>query len=69
MDQDSTFMSSLMTYLFHRLDIKIKTIAPFNHQSLQVEHGIKSLPCILTKHLTGLVLCKAMHYLFPFLYV
>ena len=34
MDQDRTFMSSLMTYLFHRLDIKIKTIAPYNHQSL-----------------------------------
>ena len=54
MDQDSAFMSSLMTYLFQRLDIKVKTITPFNHQSLQVEHGIKSLTCILTKHLTGL---------------
>ena len=54
MDQDSTFMSSLMMYLFHRLDIKIKTIAPYNHQSLQVEYGIKSLTCILTKHLTNL---------------
>ena len=54
MDQDSAFMSSLMTYLFNRLDIKIKTIAPYNHQSIQVEHGIKSLTCILTKHLTGL---------------
>ena len=54
MDQDSAFMSSLMTYLFHRLDIKIKTIAPYNHQSLQVEHGIKSLSPILTKHLTSL---------------
>ena len=54
MDQDSAFMSSLMTYLFHRLDIKIKTIAPYNHQSLQAEHGIKSLTCILTKHFTGL---------------
>ena len=31
MDQDSTFMSSLMTYLLQRLDIKIKTIAPLNH--------------------------------------
>ena len=31
MDQDSTFMSSLMTYVFHRLNIKIKTIAPYNH--------------------------------------
>ena len=54
MDQDSAFMSSLITYLFHRLDIKIKTIAPYNHQSLQVEHGIKSLSHILAKHLTGL---------------
>ena len=54
MDQDSAFMSSLMNYLFQRLDIKIKTIAPFNHQSLQVEPRIKSLTCILTKHLTGL---------------
>ena len=54
MDQDSAFMSSLMTYLFHRLNIKIKTVAPYNHQSLQAEHRIKSLTHILTKHLTGL---------------
>ena len=54
MDQDSAFMSSLMTYLFHRLNIKIKRVAPYNHQSLQAKHGIKSLTCILTKHLTGL---------------
>ena len=54
MDQDSAFMSSLMTYLFHRLNIKIKMIAPYNHQSLQAEYGIKSLTDILTKHLTGL---------------
>ena len=54
MDQDSACMSSLMTYLFHRLDIKIKTTVPYNHQSLQAEHGIKSLTCILPKHLTGL---------------
>ena len=53
MDQDSAFMSSLITYLFHRLNIRIKTIAPYNHQSLQVEHGIKSLTNVLTKHLTG----------------
>ena len=32
MDQDSAFMFSLMTYLFHRLNIKIKTVAPYNHQ-------------------------------------
>ena len=54
MDQDSAFMSSLMMYFFHRLDIKFKTIAPYNHQSLQMEHGIKSLTHILTKHLTSL---------------
>ena len=47
-------MSSLMNYLFKRLGIKIKMVAPYNHQSLQAEHGIKSLSNILTKHLTGL---------------
>ena len=52
MDFDSAFMSSLMNYLFKRLGIKIKTVAPCNHQSLQAEHGIKSLSIILTKHLT-----------------
>ena len=54
MDQDSAFMSSIMTYSFHKFDIKIKTVAPYNHQSLQAEHGIKSLSHILTKHLTSL---------------
>ena len=34
MDQDNAFMFSLMTYLFHRFGIKIKTVAPYNHQSL-----------------------------------
>ena len=53
MDQDSAFMSSLMTYLFHRLYIKIKTIAPYNHKSLQAEHGIKPVTHILAKHLTS----------------
>ena len=43
MDQDSTFMSTLMNYLFKKLNIKIKTIAPYNHQSLQAEHSIKSM--------------------------
>ena len=54
MDLDSYFMSSLMNYLFKRLGIKIKTVAPYNHQSLQAEHSIKSLLNILTKHLTGM---------------
>ena len=40
MDQDSTFMSSLMTYLFHKFDIKMKTVAQYNHQSLQAENRI-----------------------------
>ena len=48
MDQDSAFMSALMTYLFHKFNIKIKTVAAYNHQSVQVEHGIKSLTHILT---------------------
>ena len=52
MDLDSAFMSLLMNYLFKRLGIKIKTVVPYNHQSLQAEHGIKSLSNILTKHLT-----------------
>ena len=53
MDQNSAFMSTLMNYSFRKLNIKIKTVAPYNHQSLQAEHGIKSLSRILTKHLTG----------------
>ena len=39
---DSTFMSMLMNYLFKKFSIKIKTVVPYNHQSLQEEHGIKS---------------------------
>ena len=43
MDQHSTFMSSLMNYyLFKKLFIKIKKVAPYNHQLLQAKHGIKS---------------------------
>ena len=53
MDQDSAFMSSLMSYLFKKLGISIKTVGPYNHKSLQVEHGIKSLSNILSKCLTG----------------
>ena len=46
-------MSSL-TYLLNKFNIKIRTVAPYNHQSLQAEHGIQSLLTILTKHLTNL---------------
>ena len=52
MDQDSVFMLSLMSYLFKALKITIKTIGPYNHKSLQAEHGIKSLSNIVSKCLT-----------------
>ena len=48
-DQDSAFMSMLMNYLFKNLNIKIKMVVPYNHQSLQAKHGIKSLSIILNK--------------------
>ena len=54
LDLDSAFMSLPMNYLFKRMGIQIKMVAPYNHQSLQVEHGIISLSTILTKHLTGM---------------
>ena len=53
MDQDSAFMSSLMSYSFKKLGINIKTVGPYNHKSLQTEHGIKSLSSILSKCLKG----------------
>ena len=52
MDQHSAFVLILMNYLSKKLDIKIKTVALYNHQSLQAEYHIKSLSNILTKHLT-----------------
>ena len=54
MDQYSAFMSSLMNYLLKKFNIKVKTVAPYNHLLLQVEHSIKSLSIILPKHLTDL---------------
>ena len=53
MDQDNAFMSTLMNYPFRKLNIKIMTVAPYNHQSLQAEQGTKTLSQILTKHLSG----------------
>ena len=53
MDQDSAFMSSLMTYILNKFNIKIRPVAPYNNQS-QAEHSIKSLSTILIKHLTNL---------------
>ena len=54
MDQDSAFMSLLVNYLFKKLDIKIKAVAPYKHQLLQAEHGITSLSTILMKYFTSL---------------
>ena len=34
MYQDSAFMSSFMTYLLNKFNIKMRTVAPYNHQSL-----------------------------------
>ena len=51
MDQDNICISSLMNYLFRKFEIKVKIVAPYNHQPLQAEHGIKSLSNILMKHL------------------
>ena len=47
-------MSSFMNYLLHKFEIKIKTVALYDHQSFKAEHGIKSLSNILTKHLTNI---------------
>ena len=54
MDQDSAFMSSLTAYLLNKFNIKIRIVAPYNNQSLQAKHSIKSLSAILTKYLTNL---------------
>ena len=43
MDIESAVMSYLITYLFKRLKIKIKITGAYNHQSLQVDSGTKSL--------------------------
>ena len=47
-------MSLFINYLFKKLDIKIKTVSLYNHQSLHAEHRITSLSTILMKPLTNL---------------
>ena len=69
MDQDSAFIYSLMNYLLHKFDIKLKTVVPYNHQLLQAEHEFKSLLHILTKHLTHLgQICPKYLHLATFAY-
>ena len=61
-DHGSACMSSLMSYFFPmlniqiipRLNIKIKAIGTYNHQTLQAEHGIKFWSNRLIKHLVNL---------------
>ena len=53
-DQDPAFMSSLCQWFFKAYGIRLITVSPTNHKSLQAEHGIKSLSNILMKHLSGL---------------
>ena len=51
-DQDPAFTSSLMKAFVTQLNIKVILVSPTNHQSLQAEHGIKSLSGLLVKHLS-----------------
>ena len=48
-DQDPAFTSSLMEAFVTQLSIKVILVS---HQSLQAEHGIKSLSGLLVKHLS-----------------
>ena len=49
-----------------QLNIKIVLVSPTNHQSLQAEHGIKSLSGLLVKHLSqfgvGIQYCLTVCY-------
>ena len=54
MDQDSAFISSLMTYLLNTFGIKNQNSCTLQPPVPQAEHGIKALSHILTKHLTNL---------------
>ena len=44
MDQDSVFMSSLMTYLFHKFNIKIKTVALAIISPVTLNTGLNHFP-------------------------
>ena len=53
-DQDSAFMSTLLTYLFKKLCIKIKKLLLIIINLHRQNMELKSLATILTKHSTGL---------------
>ena len=44
MNQDSAFMSSLITYLLNKFGIKINTVAPYNHQSFRLNTELNHFP-------------------------
>ena len=49
MDQDSAFMSSLMNYLFKKLDIKIKTVSS-THKDMGHRHLAKTMETTGVNH-------------------
>ena len=51
-DQDPAFTSSLMGAFVTQLNINVILVSLTNDQSLQAEHGIKSLSVLLVKHLS-----------------
>ena len=57
-DEDQTFLSSVMQYMYKRLGIKIKTISPYNHCSLKTERHIRTISEIITNSLPGHIICK-----------
>ena len=54
MDQDMCVYVFTHKLFVKKLSIKIKTVATYNHQLLQAEHGIKSLSIILIQQLMNL---------------
>ena len=62
-DQDPAFTSSLMEAFVTQLNIKVVLVSPTNHQSLQAEHGIKSLSGLLVRHLSTV---WSWHSVLPF---
>ena len=44
MDQDSTFISSLMTYLLKKFNIKIRIVAPYNHNLIRLNMALNHCP-------------------------
>ena len=53
-DDITKYLITIPIYQSKAEDIKINTVAPYDHQSLHAEHRIKSLSTILTKHPTYL---------------